>query len=398
MNKSSLISFIDALKHIEAHSKCLVNTEEINLSDALYRILAIDITAPINVPPAANSAMDGYALRHAEWLPDKKFPISQRIAAGTVPTPLEENTCARIFTGAEIPQGTNIVVMQENAIVANQSVSFPDQPKLHENIRPKGQDITQGVLIFQKGKQLQAQHIGMLANLGINRLKVFKRLKVGVLTTGTELIHAGASLQKGQIYNSNGPMLNALITQLGHDVNSYQHVPDDPTLTEQTLLEMSKVSDVIISSGGVSVGEEDYVKSVIEKNGHLSLWKVAIKPGKPLIHGNVFNTVFLGLPGNPSSTLVTFHWFARLVLSICAGKTVEFPKGFAVAAGFARDRAITRDEFLRVTIENNFAVAHSQQSSGALNAACQSDGYLHIPAGEKIVIDKLFTYYPFSSF
>ncbi len=265
MNKPSLISFMDALKHLEVQSKCLVKIEEIDLSKTLHRILAVDIVAPINVPPAANSAMDGYALKHSEWQPNKSFPISQRVAAGAVPSRLKENTCARIFTGAEIPQGADLVVMQENAVTESEFISFPNQPKPQDNIRPAGQDITQGSLVFCKGKQLQAQHVGMLASLGINKVKVFSQLNVGVLTTGNELINAGLTLEKGQIYNSNGPMLSALVMQLGHKVSSYQHVPDDPTLTEQTLQAMSKVSDVIISSGGVSVGEEDHVKAVIEK-------------------------------------------------------------------------------------------------------------------------------------
>ena len=288
--------------------------------------------------------------------------------------------------------------MQENATVEENGVSFQNTPIQNENIRPQGQDIKKGAQVLSKGLRLEAQHLGIIASLGINQIKVFSCLKVGILTTGDELISAGSPLEKGQIYNSNGPMLQALVEKLGYKVASYQHASDNHEETETILAKMAVHCDIILSSGGVSVGEEDHVKNVIEANGELFLWKIAIKPGKPLVHGQVFNTPFIGLPGNPSSTLVTFHWFASIALAVSAGRKVKAVQGYQIASGFSRKNAIKRDEFLRVSIYNGKAIAHPQQSSGALSAACHSDGYLHIPAGIKVEEGTLYNFYPFSSF
>lgn len=398
MSKSTLMPFNEALATIEANSQRLVKTEKIELSCALGRVLAQDIFASIDIPPAANSAMDGYVMRFQDWQADKVFPISQRIPAGVAPDKLTENTVARIFTGAEIPENTDLVIMQENATTYDEGVSFFQTPKQNDNIRPRGQDVMKGSLVLSKGIRLEPQHLGIIASLGLNQFEVFKPLNVGILTTGDELVSPGEVLAKGQIFNSNGPMLKALVEKLGYKVESYQHASDNHLETETTLAKMASVCDIILSSGGVSVGEEDHVKNVVEANGELLLWKIAIKPGKPLVHGKVFNTPFIGLPGNPSSTLVTFHWFASIALAVSSGLTATPVQGFELASGFSREQVIKRDEFLRVSIIDGKAQANPQQSSGALSAACHSQGYLHIPADEKIDKNKLFSFYPFSSF
>lgn len=398
MSTSPLMPFTEALATIQSNSECLVGTEVIELKQSLGRVLAQDLFAAIDIPPAANSAMDGYVMRFEDWKSDRVFPISQRIPAGVAPSRLEDNTVARIFTGAEIPENADLVIMQENAIICDDGVSFAQTPKQNDNIRHQGQDILKGSLALSKGLRLEAQHLGMIASLGINQVAVFNTLKVGILTTGDELVSAGNTLNKGQIYNSNGPMLQALVETLGYEIASYQHATDNHQETENVLSEMSSCCDIILSSGGVSVGEEDHVKNVVEANGELLLWKIAIKPGKPLVHGKVFDTPFIGLPGNPSSTLVTFHWFATIALAVSSGLTVAPVQGFQLAAGFSRHQVIKRDEFLRASIINGKAQAHPQQSSGALSAACSSQGYLHIPAGEKIEENKHFFFYPFSSF
>jgi len=398
MSKSPLISFTDALNTIQANSKCLVSNQTIELNQALGKVLAQDIIAELDIPPASNSAMDGYVMRLEDWQANKVFTISQRIPAGQAATELAPGTVARIFTGAEIPTNADLVIMQENATQQDEGVSFQQTPKQHDNIRPQGQDITKGDLVLSKGTRLEAQHLGMIASLGIKQVNVFSKLSVGVLTTGDELVEPGTPLAQGQIYNSNGPMLKALVEKLGYQVTSYQHAPDNHEETEAILAKMAPECDIILSSGGVSVGEEDHVKNVIQANGELLLWKIAIKPGKPLVHGKVFDTPFIGLPGNPSSTLVTFHWFATIALAVSSGLTVNPVQGFEIASGFSRQNVISRDEFLRVSIVNGKAVAHSQQSSGALSAACHSHGYFHIPAGEKIEENKRFIFYPFSSF
>lgn len=395
---STLIPFQEALHSLEAASKCLVDTQTIAVPQALSRILAENIIAPIDIPPAPNSAMDGYAVNSKDWQPEQAMMISQRIAAGAIAQPLAPNTCARIFTGAEIPAGADAVIMQENAKETNNQVTFTQAPKPQENIRPQGQDIHQGQIVFQQGQQLTPQHIGMLANIGLTHITVYKKLRVGILTTGDELVTAGTPLQQGQIYNSNGPMLCALMQKWGYEISAYQHVMDDYDSTLQALHNMAKTSDFILSSGGVSVGEEDHIKSVIQANGTLSLWKIAMKPGKPLLYAELFNTPLLGLPGNPSSTLVTGHFFARLALSVSAGQKANLPESFLVLAGFERKKTLKRDEFLRVNLTDNIAMPHAQQSSGALHAACTCDGYLHIPANTAIEKGKQFAYFPFYSF
>ncbi|MGR0279933.1 molybdopterin molybdotransferase MoeA [Marinomonas dokdonensis] len=394
-----LMPFEEALTSLQENSKTLVQTESCELANALNRILCEDVVAQCYVPPCDNSAMDGYALRYEDWQADKALPVSQYIAAGHAPEPLQSGTCARIFTGANIPVGADVVIMQENAQVTEQGVIFTQQPKLHDNIRPRGQDMSMGQTVLRAGTKIKAMHIGLLSSLGITKVSVYQPLKVGILTTGDELVPAGHALEAGQIYNSNGPMLQALVSQLGYQVTCVLHVKDEEQATLDALTKLSQQCDVILSSGGVSVGEKDYVTHCLEQMGQLHLWKIAIKPGKPLVHASVNGVPFLGLPGNPSSTLVTFHWFARTLLAASAGQQAARPRAYPVTAGFSRNKSIGRDEFIRVSMdEKGSVIAHRQQSSGALLAACESLGYLHIKAGELIEEGKEYDFYPFSEF
>ena len=396
---STLLSFDDALNEIKQKASIRVSYHSIALSNAIGRVLAQDIVADIFVPPHDNSAMDGYALNIEDWQENKQFSVSQRIAAGQATEPLMPGTCARIFTGASIPAGANTVVMQEDAQIINDKAIFSEQPKQGNNIRPKGQDIKAGQTVIKAGEKITPMHIGLLSSLGITDISVYEPLRVGILTTGDELVPAGGQLEAGQIFNSNGPMLAALVTQAGHKVAQCLHAKDTPYDTEAALKTLMQSCDVILSSGGVSVGEEDHVKGVLEKLGTVHLWKIAIKPGKPLVHASLEGVPFLGLPGNPSSTLVTYHWFARLLLSICSGQKPELPQSYLVDVGFSRDRTIQRDEFLRVSIgADGLAYAHSQQSSGALLAACESQGYLHIKSNTPIEYGCSYSFYPFSGF
>lgn len=396
---STLLAFEDALKAIEDSASVRVSDEIIALPNATGRILAKDIVADIFVPPHDNSAMDGYALAAKDWQKNKSFVVSQRIPAGQHPEPLEPGTCARIFTGASIPEGADTVVMQENTQSVNNKIIFNRPPPSRDNIRPKGQDIKAGQTVTKVGQKITPMHIGLLSSLGITEISVYKQLRVGILTTGDELIPAGQNLKSGQIFNSNGPMLSALVTQAGHQVAHCLHAADTPEDTETTLRALMASCDVILSSGGVSVGEEDHVKSVLKKLGTVHLWKIAIKPGKPLVHATLEDIPFIGLPGNPSSTLVTYHWFARLLLSVCSGRIADRPQSYLIDAGFSRDKTIQRDEFIRVAIgSDGLAYAHPQQSSGALLAACESQGYLHIKAHTPIEYGCSYSFYPFCGF
>tara|TARA_R110001599_G_scaffold5266_2_gene26454 strand:+ start:7744 stop:8937 length:1194 start_codon:yes stop_codon:yes gene_type:complete len=396
---STMLTFEDALQEIKQSATLRVVPQTIALSNAAGRILAKDIVADIFVPPYDNSAMDGYALASGDWQADKAFTISQRVPAGQSAQPLVPGTCARIFTGANIPSGADTVIMQEDAKCVDYHVAFAHPPKKGDNIRPKGQDMQAGQTVIKAGEKISPMHIGLLSSLGITNITVYKLLRVGILTTGDELIPAGETLKAGQIYNSNGPMLKALVTQAGHQVEQCLHAADSPEDTEAALKTLLQSCDVILSSGGVSVGEEDHVKGVLEKLGTVHLWKIAIKPGKPLVHATLEGIPFLGLPGNPSSTLVTYHWFARLLLSICSGQKAELPPSYLVDAGFNRTNPIQRDEFLRVFIgQDGLAYAHQQQSSGALLAACESQGYLHVKANTQIEYGCSYSFYPFSGF
>ncbi|GAA0244662.1 molybdopterin molybdotransferase MoeA [Marinomonas primoryensis] len=396
---STMLTFEDALQEIKQSATLRVVPQTIALSNAAGRILAKDIVADIFVPPYDNSAMDGYALASGDWQADKAFTISQRVPAGQSAQPLVPGTCARIFTGANIPSGADTVIMQEDAKCVDDHIAFAHPPKKGDNIRPKGQDMQAGQTVIKAGEKISPMHIGLLSSLGITNITVYKLLRVGILTTGDELIPAGETLKAGQIYNSNGPMLKALVTQAGHQVEQCLHAADSPEDTEAALKTLLQSCDVILSSGGVSVGEEDHVKGVLEKLGTVHLWKIAIKPGKPLVHATLEGIPFLGLPGNPSSTLVTYHWFARLLLSICSGQKAELPPSYLVDAGFNRTNPIQRDEFLRVFIgQDGLAYAHPQQSSGALLAACESQGYLHVKANTQIEYGCSYSFYPFSGF
>lgn len=393
-----LMPFKEAIQHIINALSLATKTENVPLTRALGRVLAQDIVSHIDVPPAANSAMDGFAVRVSDLQESTTLPVSQRIAAGTAPTPLTKGTCARIFTGAEIPLGADAVIMQENTEQEGNQVTFTHPVKQHDNIRPAGQDIASGATVLAQGKRLSAIDIGVLASIGATDVEVFTPLQVGILTTGDELQQPGKPLSAGQIYNSNGPLIESLVISAGHQVSLRQHALDSIEATQTALKELSQCSDIIISSGGVSVGEEDHVKATIEQNGQLHLWKIAIKPGKPLVFANVYDTPFLGLPGNPSSTLVTFHLFARLALAKAAGEDLDLPKALRVKCDFSRKGNMSRDEFLRVHVNNGVAIPHSQQSSGALLAASQTDGYLHIPAQSNISPNSELDFYPFSSF
>ncbi|NLQ18173.1 molybdopterin molybdotransferase MoeA [Marinomonas sp. M1K-6] len=396
---STLLAFEDALEEIKRSASVRVEQQTIPLITAVGRILAMDVIAGLSVPPHDNSAMDGYAIACTDWQTGKPFTVSQRIAAGQHPQPLTPGTCARIFTGANIPNGANTVIMQENAQLSGEKVVFNEPPEQGDNIRPKGQDVQKGQTVINAGEKITPMHIGLLSSLGVTDVTVYKPLKVGILTTGDELIPAGENLKAGQIYNSNGPMLSALVIQAGHHVSHCIHAADTLEDTKAALKTLTQSCDVILSSGGVSVGEEDHVKGALEQLGKVHLWKIAIKPGKPLVHATLQGVPFLGLPGNPSSTLVTYHWFARLLLAICSGQIAERPQSYLVDAGFNGGKAIQRDEFLRVSIgKDGLAYAHSQQSSGALLAACESQGYLHVKANTQVEYGCAYSFYPFSGF
>lgn len=377
--------------------------EQVALADAAGRVLAIDMIAAMDVPPEANSAMDGYAFRHADLAAAAALPVSQRIAAGQVPLPLQPGTAARIFTGAILPPGADTVVMQEQCDLAGTQVRLLKIPAAGANVRAAGQDVARGSVLLAAGTRITPPASGVLASLGITRVAVYRRLRVGVLSTGDELLEPGESWRAGAIYNSNRPLLTQLLAGWGFSVVDGGRVADT---REDTLAALEKMHatgvDVIMSSGGVSVGEEDHVKAALQARGQLDFWRIAIKPGKPVAVGTLGAAAFLGLPGNPQSVFVTALVLARPFLLARQGQERVLPAVFQVPAGFARPRPGERNEYLRVRLEDaggkTVLVPHPQQSSGALASAVWADGLAVVPAGTTVEKGQAIGFVPFSTF
>ncbi len=359
------------------------------LIDAPGCVLAEDLISPLFVPPGDNSAMDGYAVRSAEV--GQTLPVSQRIPAGSVGTWLEEGTAARIFTGAEIPPGADAVVMQENCQEEAGGVSISGEVVAGQNIRPRGQDIRQGELILSAGKILLPQDLGLLASIGAGEVCVYRPLRVAIMSTGDELVEPGSgALAPGQLYNSNRYTLAGLLQNMNFEVIDGGIVADDPQATGLALQSAAQSADCVISSGGVSVGEEDHVKGQVERLGKLDLWKLAMKPGKPLAFGRIGDTPFIGLPGNPTSVFVTFCIIARPFLKMLQGvREKEAPK-LTARAGFTRLKPGGRQEYLRVqlsaTQEGLLASPYDNQSSGVLSSVSHSNALAVVPVGQTVEI------------
>lgn len=374
----------EALTRILSSAKPSAEAEELSLISALGAVLAEDVVSNIDVPGDDNSAMDGYALRCND-LPGP-LPISQRIAAGTVGEPLQVGTAARIFTGAPVPPGADAVVMQENCRVEGGLLSVAGEVTSHQNIRPRGQDIAAGAVALRVGRRLRPQDLGLLASVGIARVKVFRRLKVAVLSTGDELVEPGtADLCSGQLYNSNRYTIAGLLARLGLEFIDAGIIPDDPQATADALLQASRSADCVITSGGVSVGEEDHVKAQVERLGHIDVWKLAIKPGKPLAFGAIADTPFIGLPGNPTSVFATFCLVARpFLLKLQGASDCRVPE-LTVTAGFTSAKPGTRQDHIRVSLEPGdgglVARRFANQSSGVLSSVSHSDALAVIPPG-----------------
>lgn len=317
----------------QAEASEIVETERVSLSEADGRVLAEPLLAELDLPPWDNSAMDGYALRLADWTGEPLL-VSQRIQAGSAPMPLQPGTCARIFTGAPLPAGADTVEMQENAVLGDDGrVAFSEPLKLAQNVRAQGQETRIGDSVLPVGTRLGPIELGLAASLGVAALTVRRRPRVAVLSTGDELVEPGLPLGPGQIYNSNRRLLMAWLQRLGCAVVDAGILVDDLELTRAALGALSDV-DLILSTGGVSVGEADFLGIALREEGELALWKLAIKPGKPLTCGQFRGVPVIGLPGNPASTLVTFGLLARPYLLRRLGVQRVEPLGFPLPAGF----------------------------------------------------------------
>ena len=388
----------DALKKLLNDATPSQRTEIIPLAQGLNRVLAQQPISKVDVPPQDNSSMDGYAVAVASLNDDEPttLSVSARIAAGDDPAPLKPGTLVRIFTGANIPEGADAVIMQEQVEVEGTQVTLPANVKLHQNIRPKGQDISAQELLYPKGRKLQPADMGVLASGGISEICVFKVLKVAVLSTGDELQEPGEEPVAGKIFNSNRAMLNALIVQLGMQVVDIGRVADTLEDTIAALKKAAEQADLIISTGGVSVGEEDHIKAAVNALGQLNMWRIKLKPGKPLAYGRVADTPIFGLPGNPASALITFSLFARPYLLKLQGGTPVSPLKFKVLANFEHLKAGTREEYLRGVFTAGEVVPFKNQSSGMLSSASRANGLIVIPVGQVVTLGDSVDFIPFS--
>lgn len=385
VNGSTLTPIDEALAALLPGMEIVADTETVAVGEAVNRVVASDQTSAIDVPGFAVSAMDGYALNSGELVAgQRRFVISQRIPAGSIGTRLTAGTAARIFTGAPVPVGADAVVMQENTRLDGETLEVLQSAAAGENVRPAGDDVRRGSLLVEAGQRLRAPDIGMLAGSGIATIKVRRPLRVAILTTGNELVRPGTPLQPGQIYNSNFYLLDSLLRGLGHEVRDCGIVEDTLSATEAALRQAAVNADCIISSGGVSAGEEDHVRKALDKVGDLALWKLAIKPGKPFAFGHVGGKPFFGLPGNPVSAFVTYALLVRPALDRLAGAQTKRNLPLWLPADFEIERNGSRQQYLRVRCSNegeSCPVMHlaGNQSSGVLSAVRGADGLAVVP-------------------
>ena len=381
-----MLSVDEAIQKIMPFARVLNGGETVSIMHACGRILTQDIVAGCNVPPCHNSAMDGYALRTADLVNSRVLPLADAVFAGDTPAMLPPQSAMRIFTGAPLPDGADAVVIQEETDSNGESVIVQAAVKVGDNIRRCGEDIQRGQLLFAAGHCVRAQDIGLLASVGIANVSVFIRLKVGLLCTGDELQEPGEVLAAGKIYNSNRYMLLALLQQMGCEVVDAGIVQDSLDATHNALEALAEMSDVVLSTGGVSVGDADYVKAAVLALGDLNVWKIAVKPGKPLAFGCVCGKPFFGLPGNPVSAFVTFLLFVRPFLQVEQGSKVRPLWRFQVSAGFNWAEPGKREEYLRVQLQLNTegvltAQLYPNQGSGVLSSVCWADALLRVPTG-----------------
>ena len=380
-----MLSYEEALEHLLARATPVAEIRRLPLAALRGRFLAEPVISSLTVPPLDNSAMDGYAVRCAD-VPEagSALPVAQRIPAGSVGAPLAPGTAARIFTGAPIPAGADAVVMQERCELAHDGrVIIHQKPTPGMNIRRAGEDIMAGSIILPAGKRLGPAEIGLAASVGLPDLPVRRRLRVALLSTGDELAEPGQPLPPGGIYNSNRHFLRALFETFGCEVTDAGHVPDTLEATRAALRAAAEAHDMIVTTGGVSVGEEDHVKPAVEAEGELSLWKIAIKPGKPLAFGKVGarETAFFGLPGNPVSCFVTFLLFLRPYLLKRMGATNVLPQARTLIAASAWAQPEDRRSFLRARVNADGRVElYPNQSSGVLTSCVWADGLVDTPA------------------
>jgi len=393
-----MLSVEEALARLLAQAHRIADTETVSTLAAHGRVLAQPVVSTLDVPPMDNSQMDGYAVRCADVRSaPTTLRVTQRIAAGHPGRPLASGTAARIFTGAPLPAGADAIVMQEATTAAGDQVTINEVPKPGAWIRRAGFDVKRGATIMEAGRRLQPQDCGLAASIGVARLSVVRRPRVAVFFTGDELVMPGEDLPPGRIYNSNRFVLRGLLERLGCETIDLGIVPDDFERTRATFVEAAARADLIVTSGGVSVGEEDHVKPAVQAEGSLDVWQIAMKPGKPLAFGAVAGVPFIGLPGNPVSSFVTFLLFARPFILRRQGVADVAPKALPLRADFDWPRPDKRREFLRTRVNSEGGLdLFTNQNSAVLTSTTWADGLIDLPAGSTITRGQMVRYLPFA--
>jgi molybdopterin molybdotransferase len=393
----NMLSFDEAYEKLLGFVRPVREVEEVDTMFAAGRVLAVDQHSAIDQPPMDNSGMDGYALRAADVpVAGTRLPVSQRIPAGSVGHELAPGTAARIFTGAPLPPGADTVVMQELCEHAGDEVVVNTVPRVGEAVRRMGEDIARGARVLPAGLRLTPQAVALAAAVGLTHLPVHRRVKVAVFSTGSELVMPGEPLPPGGIYNSNRYLLRGLLAGLGCEVEDFGIVPDRLDATREVLRRAAEGHDLILTSGGVSVGEEDHVKPAVEAEGSLDMWKIAMKPGKPLAYGRVHGAAFIGLPGNPVSSFVTFLLMVRPFLLATQGVSEVAPAAMQLRADFDWPRPDRRREFLRARMNPQGGVElFANQGSAALESTVWANGLVDIPAETVIARGEAVRFLPY---
>jgi len=393
----------EALEQLLGHARPIAEVEHIHTTHALGRVLAQALVSTVTVPPLDNSAMDGYAVACADFKPgeEARLKVGQRIPAGSVGHALEPGTAARIFTGAPVPPGADAVVMQEDCTVEGDEVIFRAMPKPGANIRRAGEDIAAGSEVLPAGVRMRPQEMGLIASIGLAEVLVYRKLRVALFFTGDEIVMPGETLEVGEIYNSNRYTLLGLLEGMGCRVADFGIVPDSLEATVEVLKQAWHEADLIVTSGGVSVGEEDHVKAAVETLGNLDMWKVAMKPGKPIAHGTVQGTPFIGLPGNPVSAFATFCLFVRPYILRCQGGETVTPRSYLLPAAFDWTKVGNRREFVRARLEPQAdgapaVVIYPNQGSGVLTSAVWGEGLAEIREGTAVARGDRIKFTPFT--
>jgi molybdopterin molybdotransferase len=400
---NGMLSVDEALAKLLAGARAVREIETVPTLGATGRVLARAQASTLNVPPLDNTSMDGYAVRAADCASGSaRLRIAQRIPAGAVGKPLEPGTAARIFTGAPIPPGADAVVPQEQTTAEGDDVVVKHRPHPGEWIRRAGEDIHAGSTILEAGTRLRAQEIGLAASVGLASLPVYRRVRAALFSTGNELVMPGEPLPPGAIYNSNRFTLTGLLRMIGCEVEDLGIVPDTLVATREALRRAAASNDLIVTSGGVSVGEEDHVRPAVEAEGRLDLWRIAMKPGRPLAFGGVRRSgggeaSFLGLPGNPVSSFVTFVLFVRPFVLRCQGVARLEPHAYSIRADFDWPKPDPRREFLRVRLNASGGLdLFPNQSSGVLTSTVWGDGLVDNPPKQAIRRGDAVRFLPFS--